>query len=250
MQRTVSDPIVNRLCQSIIKFVQYGRIDLTLMIDELTRIQRETLAAERADAEDARHLTHVEVRFLAALMGYWRAEAAFTTTKGEPAALPKYGKAQSLEALFKLSVARFGTTDHKLKLDECIDLLLQYEAIDEDGTGTYVQIRDDFSVAGGRGASGHGDEALVILNYVAEFAETLAHNITNPTDRRFQKVARSNNFPLRKLPVLRELMQAQAMGFLHFLDNTMESEEEKESGDAEGAETVRVGAGVYLIVEE
>jgi hypothetical protein len=180
-------------------------------------------------------------RTLGALFSLWRASAAYTDELGEPRPIPALGPAPSLQALFEQVMQR--EPDTTLTLETSIEHLLEYKSIEATDDGLYRPTLVAVIVSQSGAAN-----PLVLLSYVVEFCDTIAHNLeqhnTGAGRTLFQAVSEVLNVPTGQIRVINGAVVQDAYRFLEQVDIMME--QAASDPDADGEPRQRMGVGVYL----
>lgn len=182
-----------------------------------------------------------EHRALGAIFSLWRASPEYTDDIGEPLAIPAYGPAPSLQALVEKVMQRLPETT--LTLESSIEHLLDYRSIEALDDGLYrptlVAVRVSQSGAA---------NPLVLLSYIVEFCDTIAHNLeqhnSGAGQTLFQAVSEVPNVPTGQIGVINGAVVEDAYRFLEQIDNMIEQVAADPAADGEPRQ--RMGVGVYL----
>jgi len=181
--------------------------------------------------------------FIGSMLNAWNNNSQFVDEEGRPIPLPKGGPNVSIETLFRL-VNRSTTEDiADFDADQALQILTDHRVVEPDADGNYRIVRRYLRVNTARGAG-----ATSQLAYIAEFAETVAHNTWEGQGGRFCLVARVGGFPKSKMPLINSMLENQGMQFLEHIDKVIE--EQKSASPSPEDAGISVGVGVYLLEQD
>lgn len=165
----------------------------------------------------------------------WITDLEFQEKTGKPAELPILGSKGSFEAL----VMRYsGDIPHRAMLNE----MKRVGVVTEDNghvsltTDGYIPIDDE--------------EKLNIMGQdVSDMLTTIAYNLENSEDAKFQRKVSYDNLPLEALPQLKRMVSEDGLGLLIKFNEFLATQDRDANPSAKGSGKVRAGVGIYYFEE-
>lgn len=185
-------------------------------------------------------ITPEATRFIGNLITNWRTKPEFLDKLGAPLDLPKTGAGQSLQSLFERTADGASDSSLDISFEEVATRLVEHDAAQITPDGHYKLIISYLHV-NSRDTAG----AAVQLDYIRNFARTIAHNTYQGQGGRCCLVARCHRFPVQKIALINGLLEDQGLNFLESLDEELDRYYVPPS-DTETA-TIKLGVGLYLI---
>lgn len=176
---------------------------------------------------------------IAQILSGWHLDAEFLDDDGRPAQLPAHGDVASLETLLKRYA---GDTPHGAMKKELLSLGLVAEVeptIYEVRAREYLRSPLDPDMIRQTGIALH------------DHGMTLAHNVADEHDRPagFEGMATNPRVARRHVEAFREYLDTRGQAFLEEIDAWLAKHQVDET-EPSTSESVRLGAGVYLIHDE
>ncbi len=215
-----------------------------LSLDEVTHAIHTGWEHAQVDIPDEsiRPFSLSERNLFGRILSVWRTNPTFVDAQGEPLSLPVTDDSgPSFTSLF-LEALRLSSMDkHKIDAPTTLEIFEHNSivAVQQDGRILPAMVGFHFNRDPATGAQSN-------LAYLADFAGNCSINSTSGDDGLFSRVARCQQFPLRKIPVITAMLEEQGLKFLQQVDAFIERESALISEDEERTD---VGVGLYLLSE-
>lgn len=219
------------------QFGKRGRLTNVSRTSVLTGLTRREVRRQRALAEVAPEALTGYVTKGCMLLAAWHLDAQFLDKRGKPALLPLEGAGASFESLVRHCGA-------DVPASTLLKELLSADAVSERPDGRLQALKRTYVPFA-------MDEQLIRLwgTVLADVGTTYVHNLTRKAGHRlrFERQAVSDRVATSATPEFRNFLNREGQAFLERVDAWLTAHEVADKGGEPGANTTRLGIGMYQI---